>query len=59
MWTFLEVFICGKSVSSTVNISLIFSYDRSVLNCSLLCDSLLLIMSAKDEKSEVFSNNQT
>jgi len=58
MWTFLEVFICGKSVFSTVDISLIFSYDRSVLNCTLLCHSSLLIMSAKDKKSNVFSNNQ-
>jgi len=30
----------------------------SVLNCALLCDSSLLIVSAKDKKSKVFSRNQ-
>jgi len=51
MWTFLEVFICGK---------ICFQYDNhqsyfllSVLNCALLCSSSLA-MSAKDKKSEVF-----
>jgi len=56
MWSFLEVFICGNKfcVSSTV-ISLI-SPKFCRLNCALLWDSLLLITSAKDTKSEVFTS---
>jgi len=38
--------------------SVLFSPKLSVLNCASLCDSSLLIMSAKDKKSEVFSKNQ-
>ena len=54
MWTFLEVFICGKkSVFSTATSHI--SPNLCVLNCALPCDSSLLIMSAKDNKSDVFS----
>jgi len=34
---------------------LIFSPKFCVVNCALLCDSSLLIVSAKDKKSAVFS----
>jgi len=44
-------FVETKSVFSTVT-SFILSY---ALHCALLCESSLLIMSAEDKKSEVFS----
>jgi len=34
---------------------ILFSVKLCLLNCALLCDLSLLIMSAKDKKSEVFS----
>jgi len=58
-WTFPQVFICGKNLCSQLGkTSVLFSPKLSVLNCASLCDSSLLIMSAKDKKSEVFSKNQ-
>jgi len=41
-------------VFSTVP-SVLFSPKLFMLNCALFCDSSLLIMSAKDKKSEIFS----
>jgi len=56
MLTFLEGFICGKkTVFSARWTSVLFSPQLFLLNCALLCDSSLLILSAKDKKSEVFS----
>jgi len=56
MWTFLEVFICGKNMFSPRQ-PVIFSPKLSVLIFALLCDSSLLNINAKDKKSEVFSKN--
>jgi len=58
MWTFLEIFICGKKyVFSTVTSLFFLNFCR--LNCAFLGDSSLPIMSAKDKKSEVFSYCET
>jgi len=54
MWTFLEVFICGRKYIFSMVTNLIFS-KFCKLNCALLCDSLLFIMSAKSKKSDVLS----
>ena len=55
VWTFLEVFICENKFYVLSTVTSLFSPKLCRLNCALFCDSSLLIMSAKDENSEVFS----
>jgi len=58
MWTILEAVICGNflyTVFSALYPVTVFSHVLCRLNCTLLCDSLLLIMSAKNKNAEIFS----
>jgi len=56
MWTFFEIHLWKQSMFSARKPSVLFSPKLYRLNCALLCDSSLLIISAKDKKSEVFSH---
>jgi len=47
-----------EKIDVFTTVTSLISPKLSVLNCVLLCDSSLLIMSAKDKKSEVFRRNQ-
>jgi len=55
MWTFLEVFTC-RSKFYAFNAATIFILSLSFAEYIVLCHSSLFIMSAKDEKSDVFSS---
>jgi len=52
MWTFLKVFICGNKFCFQHSKPVLFSPKLYGLNWILIYDSSLLIMSARDKKSE-------